>query len=51
MQNPQNLYTEILTTSLEKLRKALPKKHKDIKEMIQTFQGFPLKKAIITNNN
>lgn len=40
MQDPQQLYYEIVSTSLEKIRKALPKKLKPLKETIISFQGF-----------
>jgi len=39
MQDPQILYHEILVTSFEKIKKALPKKLKSIKDTIVAFKG------------
>ena len=40
MQDPQVLYHEILTTSFEKMKKYLSKKHKPIKDVIQKLSGL-----------
>jgi len=40
LSDPQTLYQDLLQTSFEKLKKALPKKYKEISEMILTFIGL-----------
>ena len=39
LSDPHALYQDILQTSFEKLKKALPRKYKDINEMIVTSLG------------
>ncbi len=39
LSDPQTLYQDILHTSFDKLRKILPKKYKEIHDMIFTFNG------------
>ena len=39
LSDPQTLYQEILQTAFEKIKKNLPKKYKEIREMIVTYLG------------
>jgi len=45
LSDPQTLYQDLLQTSFEKLKKGLPKKYKEINDMILTSIGLSFIKS------
>ena len=49
LSDPSALFKELLMTSFEKISKNLPKKHKEIKDLLATFKGNIKSILIIVN--